>query len=187
METVILDYILNFDMSRIIPKSNLYQGVRFCRRNARALYNKALEAFRKECFHASYLLGFAAMEEIGKALVILNHWDDDHISFNKYKSEMCNHKHKITLAMKLIDENILEVFNIIPREFAEIVPDDERRDLLVNTRTGSIYIDYDFLANDWEKPLKQMDELAMSVIRHTGDALSMFGNELKHRGVKIQY
>lgn len=174
-------------MSNIIPKEQYYEGVRFCRRNARALYNKALEAFRKECFHASYLLGFAAMEEIGKAIVILNHWDDDQISFNEYKFEMCNHKHKITLAMKLVDDNILEVYHVVPREFNEMVPDTERRDLIVNTRTGSIYMDYDFPTQDWKKPLKKMDELAMSIIRHTSEAMSMFGNELKYRGLKIQY
>lgn len=170
-----------------ILKKDYYQGVRLCRRNARNLYNKSLEAFKQNFFHSAYLLGFSALEEIGKALVILNHWDEECISYEVYMSQLCNHGHKISLSLGMVDENAIEYFARTPREVVDLGEDIETKNILVNTKLDSIYVDYDFSSKQWKKPLNQMNELALKVLLETHFALKYFGSELKHRGIKIQY
>jgi AbiV family abortive infection protein len=170
-----------------IPKEDYYQGIRLCRRNARTLYNKSVEAFHKDCFHAAYMLGFSAMEEIGKAIVILNHWEEEHITFDTYLNEICNHSHKISLTLGMTDANSIEYFARTPREAIHLLEDEETKNLLIRTKVESIYVDYNFSSNKWNKPLKQMDDLALKVIQEVHFALRFFGNELRHRGIKIQY
>ena len=175
-------------MPRKIPKEDYIEGVRLSRRNARRLLRYADEAMKKECYHAAFLLGFSSFEEIGKAIVILNHWSDDCISYDDYRAELINHKHKITLALRLINENILEVFNAAPRDYISLRDlDVEHRDKILDTRMESIYVDYDFKNKCWKKPIKRMDELASTVQMRAHEALSMFSNELKYRGLKIRY
>ena len=174
-------------MSYEIPKSDYLRGLRLCIRNSRKLLKLADDAFRRECYQAAYLLGFASFEEIGKGMVILNHWDDDFISFRDYKYEMCNHKHKITLALKMINENIMDYFNIVPRGI--ISPpelDEEHRDNIVYIKTESIYLDYDFEKKKWKRPIKNMNESAIMVIRKAVEALSMISTEYKYRGIRIR-
>lgn len=168
-----------------IPKDDYGEGIRLCRKNAKFLIRNADKAFKQGVFHGAYLLAIAALEEVGKAVVIMNHWEEDKITFEVYMNEICNHKLKVTLALTLIDENMIEKYARTPREYGEIVLDEEHRDLLVNTRTRSVYLDYYFPQKGWRKPLERMDELASTAIRRTKEALSYFGPELRHRGISI--
>ncbi len=172
-------------MPRTIPHADYNEGIRLCRKNAKSLTIKARNAFEKGCFHAAYLLAIAALEEVGKATVIIKYWNNENISYEKYKKEICNHELKTTLAITLIDENLIEQFSVGPREHIEIILDENRRDTLVETRTRSIYVDYNFKEKKWVYPLEKMDELASTAIRESRQALSLFGRELKHKGIEI--
>lgn len=132
-----------------IPKEHYHRGLVLCWRNARRLLKLSDEAFGKECFHAAYLLGFASWEEIGKAAVLLNHWDDDSIKYKEYLHEIKNHKVKITEAEKLEDFNLLELLNASPRwalieSGLEPKVDSDSLKKLLSKRLHSIYVDYNF-------------------------------------------
>ena len=103
-------------MSKIIPHDQFLRGIRLCRRNSKRLLLLADEVLGNNCFHAAFLLGFASLEETGKALVILNHYSDGHITYRTYKKELRNHEKKIFEALKMSKQNFMEVMNIGPRE-----------------------------------------------------------------------
>ena len=169
-----------------IPNHDFILGLSHCIKNAKQLLTLAYETFKNDCFQAAYLLGFASLEEIGKAIVILNHIEEEYISKEVYFKEFRNHNHKITLALNMSDDNLLEVHHGVSRdEFPILEYDDERKKMLLDIRTRSIYLDYDFEKICWRVPLSKMDELAHTIIRTADMALSHFDNELKYREIKL--
>jgi len=103
-------------MSKLIPQKKFLNGIRLCRRNAKRLLFLADEAYSKECFHASFLLGFASLEETGKAVMILNYINEEHITFKQYNDELKKHDKKILAALNMEHYNIIEVLNLGFRE-----------------------------------------------------------------------
>jgi AbiV family abortive infection protein len=58
-----------------ISKADDKNGILLCRKNAQFLIRKAKDAFKKTCYHGAYLLALAALEEVGKAVMIMNHYE----------------------------------------------------------------------------------------------------------------
>lgn len=155
------------------------------------MLNLSDDAFLKECYHAAYLLGFASMEEIGKAAILLNHWESEFIAYKQYRSELLNHKKKITEAERLETLNFVEVFNLVPREAIIDTdwvrePNSEMITDLVNLRMDSVYVDYNFDENSWRIPPKEMKEKAFTVLSKAYFARKYLHNELKHRGIRLR-
>jgi len=178
-------------MSKLIPNNKFLNGIRLCRRNAKRLLLLADEAYSKECFHASFLLGFASLEETGKAIIILNHINEEHIKCKQYKNELLNHDKKIFEALKMEHENILEVLNLGFREafFKELKstePKDKDIKGITEVRLDSIYIDYDFIENRWKKPKKDVKQDAWNILMKSISAYNCFLNECEHRGVRLR-
>ena len=174
-----------------IPKEHYHRGLVLCWRNARRLLKLSNEAFEKECFHAAYLLGFSSWEEIGKAAVLLNHWDDDCIKYEEYRDEIKNHEIKITEAEKLETYNLLEILRAAPRKALidsglerKLDTDSLRR--LLTLRLDSIYVDYNFLDKCWDVPLNEMKKPAVDVIIKAAYARAYLHNEIKYRGIRIR-
>ena len=131
------------------------------------------------------------MEEIGKAAILLNHWDEEFIEYKQYRNELLNHKKKITEAERLEALNIVEVFNIVPREAiidSGLVrePDSEMITDLVHLRNDSVYVDYNFYENCWKIPPKEMKDNAFTVLSKAVFARTYLHNELKHRGIRLR-
>ena len=178
-------------MSKSIPHDKFLNGIRLCRRNAKRLLLLADEAYSKECFHASFLLGFASLEETGKAVIILNHINDECITFEKYKNELKNHDKKILEALKMEHENILEVFRLgfreaFLKELKSTEPKEKDIKEITDIRLDSIYVDYDFIENGWKKPKKDVKQDAWNILIKSFDAYNCFLNECKHRGVRLR-
>jgi len=176
----------------VIPKCQYLTGIRLCRRNAKKLYLLGNEAFEKELYHSAYLLGFASLEETGKALVILDYINHNHITYNQYKKKIKNHYLKIKKTMIARNPNILEVFRIAPREYVQPqLKKSEPRFIqlgedMVDLRMDSIYIDYDFENGKWKKPKSNMKLDAQQVLGEAYTAYNCFRNECKHRGVRLR-
>ena len=178
-------------MSKLIPQDKFLTGIRLCRRNAKRLLLLADEAYSKECFHASFLLGFASLEETGKAVIILNHMNEEYINFKQYKRELKNHDKKILEALKMEHENILEVFNLgFRKAFLKELKSTELKKIDVkkisDIRLDSIYVDYDFVKNTWKRPNKNVRENAWDILMKAFDAYNCFLNECKHRKVRLR-
>ena len=178
-------------MSKVILREHFHRGIVLCWRNARKLLKLSDEAYRKECYHASYLLGLASMEEIGKAAIILNHWHEDFITYKQYKKELLNHKKKITEAERLEPLNLVEVFGLAPRE--AIIdsgmirePDHKAINNMINLRTGSMYVDYNFDENYWSVPSKEMKKQASEILTKAYFSRRYLHNELRHRGIRLR-
>ena len=178
-------------MPRKIPKEHYHRGLVLCWRNARRLLKLSDEAFEKECYHAAYLLGFASWEEIGKAAVLLNHWDDVSIEYEEYRDEIINHEIKITEAEKLEDFNLLEIIRAAPRQALidrglEPRIDTDSLQRLLSLRLDSSYVDYNFKEKCWDAPLKEMKKPAVDVIIKAAYARAYLQNELKFRGIRLR-
>ena len=174
-----------------IPKEHYHRGLVLCWRNARRLLKLSNEAFEKDCFHAAYLLGFASWEEIGKAAVLLNHWDDVSIKYEEYRDEIINHEIKITEAEKLEDFNLLEILSAAPRKAlidSGLKPkvDTDSLKRLLSLRLDSIYVDYNFKEKCWDVPFKEMKKPAVGVIIKAAYARAYLHNELKYRGIRLR-
>lgn len=178
-------------MSRKIPKEHYHRGIVLCWRNSRRLLKLCDEAFSKECYLASYLLGFAAWEEVGKATVILNHWNEEHIKYKEYLMEVRNHKFKITEADKLEVPNLVEILRLTTREalldweyFRE--PNLIELNKFLNLRLDSVHVNYNFDGHSWEVPRKDMKQNALDVMVKAAYARTYLYNELKHRGIRLR-
>ena len=178
-------------MVRNIPKEQYHRGIILCWRNARRLLKLSDDAFQKDCYHAAYLLGFASWEEIGKAAVLLNHWNEESIEYEEYKKEIINHKYKITEAEKLEEYNLLEMFRITPRKVLiesgiQRHVDKDALKTLLSLRLKSIYVDFDFEEKCWNMPLKDMKKAAIEVIIKAYYARAYLHNELKYREIRLR-
>lgn len=178
-------------MSKLIPHDKFLNGIRLCRKNAKRLLFLADEAYSKECFHASFLLGFASLEETGKAVIILNHINDEYITFKQYKNELKNHDKKILEALKMEHENMLEVYNLGFREAAlkelkSTEPKEKDIKEITDIRIDSIYVDYDFIKNKWKNPKKNVKQDAWNILMKSFDAYNCYLNECKHREIRLR-
>jgi len=179
-------------MSSSIPQSQFLNGIRLCRRNAKKLFQLANEAHSKGCYHASYLLGFASLEETGKALLILNHINDEKITYRRYKKNFLNHEIKILESLKMIFPNLAETFARVPREaithyIHEYEKEQEKLSKdIKDLRLKSIYVEYDFNRNKWERPNIDMKKDSTDIIGKAYSAYTLFLNESRHRGIKLR-
>jgi len=160
-----------------IPKSKFHEGLELCERNAERLYNEAFQAFQNGNYLCSFILGFNCWEEIGKAFLILDNWDDDLITEKKWRDKFLGHHTKIKIARyrhdQLLADQLLEnsVFYKLGKEgFIDfkLIPDIEYTKKMVDMRTACVYVDYDFEEELWKSPmefLERLDSLAMSVRR----------------------
>ena len=100
---------------KIIPSYQFLKGIRLCRRNAKSLLALANDAFEKECYHSAFLLGFASLEESGKAIIILDYINEENITFEQYRYELKNHKKKVKKALITSRYNMVEIYARSPR------------------------------------------------------------------------
>jgi len=176
-------------MEKVIPKAQYHRGIVLCWRNSSRLLKLCDEAYQKGCYLASYLLGFASWEEVGKASVILNHWDDEYIEYSEYRREIRNHEYKLNEADKLELPNMVEIHRIIPREVLESEyhwgQNLVQLNKFLNLRLDSVYVDYNFGDNNWEIPKNDMKQNAIDVLVKAAYARTYLHNELKHRGIRL--
>lgn len=178
-------------MAKMIPNDQYLRGIRLCRRNAKRLLRLADAAYAKKCYHAAFLLGFASLEETGKAVIILNHFKEEYITYDAYTNELRKHDIKIFEALKMINENILEVMNVGPRNllFPNLkMLEPEKRDIkaITDNRLDSIYVDYDPEKGSWMRPIKDMERYAWDIMMKALDGYKCFLNECKHRDIKLR-
>lgn len=180
-------------MTLQIPKSTYEKAIILCKKNSERLHDISVKLFKKEQYLASFLIGLASWEEIGKALIVVKYWDRDFISQRIWKNELKSHKEKIKIARRYRDISLFEsssqtsVFaQMIVDGIVELKDDMEHIRRVVKMRTDSLYVNYDWDNNKWEKPVCDNEILEVSAV----DALLMIKEcmrglnlELKRKGM----
>ncbi len=62
-------------------------------------------------------MGFASLEETGKAVIILKHFNEEEINNKKYIKELKNHEMKIKEAIIMNRYNVKEMLSRTPRKY----------------------------------------------------------------------
>jgi len=137
-------------------------------------------------------MGFYSWEEIGKAVLILDHHNEDFITKKMWKDSYC-HFIKIAKARRAIDLSLMASQGLEPEYIEkfrkgeyELVSDEEFLEKMHDLRTKGLYIHYNFNENKWEIPTIITDELAITVINQAGLAVRAFEIELDRTGIKLE-
>ena len=72
-------------LSKRIPKSDYLSGLTLCEENALRCLKNSMEKIEQEYFQSAYIYCLISFEEFVKAYMILECWDDEDISGNKWK------------------------------------------------------------------------------------------------------
>jgi len=177
-------------MIKSIPKSKFLEGLKLCEDNSQRLFDLAQQAFKNREFIASFIIGFASWDEIGKAFLILENWDKGHIDERTWEKQFKSHYHKIKLARLRSDQYLTEdllsnsMFKNVPPKI-EIVLDEEHIKKVINARTDCLYVNYDFKGEKWKSPLeiRNPDELAALMICMVWDSAAALRREKEKIGL----
>ena len=179
-----------------IPKSNYNEGVKLCEVNAFESFTQAQTNLDNSKFREAYLLGFIALEEIGKALFILDEWDKPSISKNDWRKSrtFLNHISKLMRTRKsLIDDLILtfreQSSDIKSRNIHILGWSVEEMKQLWLYRNRVMFVGYDFKTGQWESPkhLMDLEEKASDVISRARLVFSALETVIQEHGLTPEW
>jgi len=176
-----------------IPKKSYLEGLRLSQKNAERLFSKANELFNKKQILAAFLIGLAAYEEVGKALLILKYWDDESISKNQWDKWFKDHKKKLITAT----ERMVIAFKKLHAEIDGIEVsacelDKKDTDMIHNLiimRTGCLYVDYNNDSQRFIEPEldeKTLFEYAKIVILTCTDYRNTLNQEISNKNIVLE-
>ena len=93
----------------MIVQSQFSRGIKLCYENAKRLNNLSITYFKNKLYEGSFFFSFAAWEEIGKAIMILEKKiNDEPILKTDWKERLKSHPRKIKKAHFVHDMNLIE-------------------------------------------------------------------------------
>jgi AbiV family abortive infection protein len=177
---------------RMIPKTSYLEGLRLCKQNVERLSSKSLELHKQRQFLASFLIGFAAWEEVGKALFILKYWDKEYISQKQWKKEFKVHREKLIMSQHQRDIAFLKLH--ADKEYIEsivsgktvIMDDIEDIQKHIDMRTACLYVDYNNGLNKFIPPVideKTLAEYSINTIFKCADCYAAMTQEASNKKI----
>ena len=161
-------------MSKRIQKSDFLEGLSLCESNALRLFLLMLEKVIDGDLFSAFLYGVVSFEEFVKGFMILESWDEEYISYRKWKNKMIQHKEKLRRGKYLIDKNIIDSAQTlidkynVPKEIFINIPEDKVDDVFVdkitNDKNNFLYVNYNHNENMWI-PIKEVTYKNISEIR----------------------
>lgn len=142
-----------------IPRTAFGDGVNLCMANGERLLSSAAQALRERNFTCAFIKGFAALEEFGKALLILEGWSKDSIGKNVWDRGFKSHPTKMRMARYLVDVAFLKEHGLIQDESEGRWADEDYVKSACAMRTDCLYVDFDFKEKRWKSPLEISDKL----------------------------
>jgi len=146
-------------MSKRIPKSDFLEGLTLCEKNGLKFLSYSRKKLFNEEYLPAYIYGLISFEEFIKAYMILESWNDDFISRNKWENKMITHKEKLRLGAKLLYEsykNVIEKLineGTLPEQIINIDIikryDEKYVKEVLENRTSFVYVNYNHNNNSW--------------------------------------
>lgn len=141
------------------------EGLELCEENAVRLIEEADKIFQIGAFTAAFFLGFTAWEEIGKAFLFLQNWDEDNIPKKKWIGRFKDHVEKVRIAKGFLETHrFKKLIQFSPRARELFFPEDkdvskinvvieeEYARSVFNNRNSILFINYNFKDNKFESP-----------------------------------
>lgn len=176
----------------MIEQARFSKGIKLSYENAKRLNILSVKYFQKKLYEGSFFLAFAAWEEIGKALMILEKkLNDEPISKTEWKNRLKSHRKKIETAYRVHDLSLTE--SIFGSEYADkfrsgeytLMIDEEFLKKMADYRLGGVYVDYLFETNEWGLPMDFSGGLAINVHRIAAESIRGFELECDRIGFDL--
>ena len=95
-------------MSKRICSSDFYEGLKLCEQNGLDFYLASREKSNNREYRSAYLFGIISFEEFVKAHMILDSYNDEYISGNKWDDKMTQHRPKLMYGAEMLDNALKE-------------------------------------------------------------------------------
>lgn len=130
------------------------RGLELCEENANRLFEKMHEVSNHKHYLSAFYLGTIALEEYGKAFLILENWDKDEISKTKWKKQFTHHLTKMRNILKLSKKE--RVYR--DKKIGIDIDDKEEIDehflkSIIGLRDVCRYVDFNFEEGKWNSPM----------------------------------
>lgn len=174
-------------MSKRIYKQDYHEGLILCERNGLEFYRRSRESLNMRAWRSAFLFAVISFEEIVKAYMILDSYDCDCISGNKWEDKMKQHEPKLKYGANMIDSMLKgEISKLLDRGVSpknimtEINPNyvEDFVKKVKNDRLQYVYVDYDHENNKWI-PVK--NEFKVNDVREVLDASASLWHMLHER------
>ncbi|MEE8570721.1 MAG: AbiV family abortive infection protein [Candidatus Bathyarchaeia archaeon] len=157
---------MTIEMSKRIDKCLFLEGLTLCERNGLQFFKDATIKLENDELRIAYLLGIVSFEEMVKAHMILDSYDEDYISGNKWEDKMTQHKPKLLYGAKILRNELKEakerVIKMgIPESHiitnVDSLYTEKTVERMLTNRILSIYVDYDPDEKTWIPTINEFD------------------------------